>query len=124
MKSIAFPKMFNIGSTLIKKDEEASKECLYLLLSSEKGSLVEDPFFGIRLKKYTFNQNSFILRDIIIDEIYTQIKLFCPQITVERNDISINQDTKGRLTAKIKATNKIDYTTNLYDLVLFNSENL
>ena len=29
-----------------------------------------DPDFGIRLKRYTFNQNNYILRDVLIDEIY------------------------------------------------------
>lgn len=121
MNSIKFPKMFNTTSTQITKDRDASLQNMRLLFGSEKGELFGDPFFGIRLKRYVFDQNNFVLRDILIDEIYTQIMLFVPQITVNRNDIKIVQSGKD-ITIRFKAINNLDFTTNMYDLVLFHEE--
>ena len=121
MNSIRFPNMFENNSTTVTEGKSASLQNLKLLLGSEKGELLGDPFFGIRKSKYTFNQNGFVLKDIIIDEIFTQIKVFAPQLTVMRQDIKIFQ--KGTaLHAKIKATNNIDFQTDIYDLVLFQIE--
>ena len=85
MNSIGFPKIFKGNSTDIKTGLDATKECLLLLLSTEVGEMLGDPEFGIRLKKYTFNQNNYVLRDIIIDELFEQINTFCPQIKISRN---------------------------------------
>ena len=121
MNSIEFPKMFNTSNTNIVKDEDASMQNLRVLLGCEKGELFGDPFYGIRLKRYIFDQNNFVLRDILIDEIYTQIMVFVPQFTVRRNDIKIIQDGKD-VRIRFKALNNLDYTTNMYDLVLFREE--
>lgn len=119
MKSLSFPKMFNSTSTKISIDEEATKQNLLLLLKSEKQELFGDPYFGVRLKRYLFDQNNYILKDIIIDEIYTQLALFMPQLKVKRKDIDIIQDKeKGKLYCKFRAINQIDFTTNTYNLVL------
>lgn len=118
MKSIDFPKMFNSNSTRIITDKEATKRNLESLLLSEKGEFLSDPFYGFRLKKYFFEQNSIALRDIIIDEIYTQIALFMPQIRVRRNDITINQD-RYKLYATIKCTYLSDFTTDMFNIVIF-----
>ena len=118
MNSIRFPNMFEGNSTKVVKDKAASNQDLKLLLGSEKGELFGDPFLGIRIKKYTFNQHSYILKDILIDEIYTQIKVFAPQLDVNRHDIKIIQ-RGNKAVAIIKAINKIDFTTDMYDLALF-----
>lgn len=123
MNCIGFPKIFKGNSTNIITGLEASRECLRLLLSTEVGELFGDPEFGIRLKKYTFNQNNYILRDIIIDELFEQINTFCPQIKVSRNDIDIEQEGK-KLYAHIKAINNADFTLSTYDLVLLNGEEI
>ena len=62
-----------------------------------------------------------MLRDILIDEIYSQILVFMPQLTVKRNDISIVQKDKD-ITIRIRAINTVDFTTNMYDLVLFHDD--
>ena len=121
MNSIAFPNMFTTTSTLVVGDKDASMQDLKLLLASEKGELFGDPYFGVRIKRYTFNQNNYILRDILVDELFSQIKVFAPQITVNREDIKITQ--KGnRLIATIKGINKLDFTTDMYQLELFNGD--
>ena len=135
MNSISFPNIFKSKSntTDVVRDKldssnptkeysmESTMECLNLLLNSEKGEMTGDPFYGIRLKKYIYDQNNYILRDILIDEIYTQIKLFCPQLTVNRNNIKIVSE-KNIIKVKIEAINRVDFKTNMYELVLFNEE--
>lgn len=121
MNSISFPNMFTTTSTLVVKDKDASMQDLKLLLASEKGELFGDPFFGVRIKKYTFNQNNYVLRDILVDEIFSQVKIFAPQITVNRNDIKIIQKD-NKLYATIKGINKLDFTTDMYQLELFQED--
>lgn len=121
MNSIGFPNMFNSSATLVVKDKDASMQDLKLLLASEKGELFGDPFFGIRLKKYMFDQNNYILRDVLVDEIFTQLRVFAPQLTVNRNDIKIIQKD-NKLIATIKGINNLDFTTDMYQLELFKGE--
>ncbi len=122
MKSISFPSMFNSTSTKVVTDSHAATfQNILLLLGSEKGEFVSDPYFGIRLRQYMFDQNNNVLKDIIIDEIYTQLKTFMPQLIIKRNDITINIE-RARMTCSIKATNKLDYANDAYDIVLLNGE--
>lgn len=126
MKSLAFPKMFNYNNSNVVVDYDATKQNTFLLLHSEKGELFGDPYFGIRLKRYIFDQNSYILKDVLIDEIYTQLALFLPQLIINRNDIKIIQDPykKGRLSCTFKGINRLDFTTDMYSLVLYDEDNM
>lgn len=123
MRSIKFPQMFNTTSTRVWKSNEhneATRQNTKLLLQCERGELVGDPYFGLLLKHYLFDPNSYILRDQIIDMIYTQLAKFIPQVYVERKNISVFQDReKGKLYCEFSGTNQIDYTINTYSLVLF-----
>ena len=123
MNSIKFPDMFSTNSTNIIKDLDATKQNTLLLLKSEKGELFGDPYFGIRLKRYLYEQNNYILKDIIIDEIYNQLALFLPQVKVERKDIKIEQD-RAKLYCSFKGINQIDFTTDTYSLVLYDEERI
>ena len=119
--SISFPKMFNKNTTLVKSGDDAIMQNLSALLLSVAGGMKDDPYFGVNLKRYMFDQNNYILRDILIDEIYTQIKVFMPQLQVERKQISlVQQDTT--VFVKIQALNREDYTTNMYQIALFQEE--
>ena len=71
----------------------------------------------IRLKRYMFEQNNFVLQDLLLDEIYEQLVLFVPQITVKRKDISFQKE-RARLYVTIKCVNRLDFTPNTYNLVL------
>ena len=114
MYSIAFPDIFTNGiKTNIFKDEDATKSNLKLLLNSERYSLFGDPYYGTALKRILFEQNSMLLKDIIIDEIYTTILTFMPQIRVERQDITITTE-EYNVYARIKCLNLTNYTVNLY----------
>jgi hypothetical protein len=126
MISILFPKMFNSSSTNVTKtSSQSTLQNLLALLGSERTEFVGDPQFGVAIKRYVFEQNNFVLRDIIIDELYTQISVFIPQVIINRKDITIMQTGAGKrakLEATIKVTNRLDFTTNTFNLVLFNNE--
>ena len=128
MNCINFPKMFRGNSTIVDthesyvKGDDLQKDptmlCLDLLLKSERREMFGDPEFGIRLKYYTFSQNNYVLSDILIDEIYTQVTTFCPQIFLERKDITITLRERGKIHIRIKYIDKLDFTTNTYNLAL------
>ena len=121
MKSISFPKMFNSNSTNVKTDFlDCTKQNTLLLLQSEKNELFGDPYFGIRLKRYIYEQNNYILKDIIIDEIYTQLALFVPQVRVTRENIKLEAD-RNKLYCNIKGINQIDFSTETFNLVLYDN---
>ena len=122
MKSIAFPKMFTRTQTNVVHDYDATLQNLKLLLWSEKGELFGDPYFGTGVKRYFYDQNDLVLRDILIDDIYTAIALFMPQIKISRNDITLVNTRKGELSVSIKALNLADFTVDTYNLVLFQNE--
>lgn len=123
MRSFKFPNMFTSNTSQIWASNEynkATRQNVLLLLQSERGELECDPYFGILLKHYMFNQNSYILKDMLIDTIYTQIAIFLPQIRVSRNSIDIFTDgVKGKLYCKFSGINQIDYTHNTFNLLLF-----
>lgn len=123
MRSVKFPKMFTNNSTNVWKSSEyldATKQNVKLLLKSERGELFGDPYYGVLLKHALFDQNHIVLRDILIDIIYTQLVLFIPQVHIDRNDINIIQNReKGILYLEFSGINQIDYTVNTYNLVLF-----
>lgn len=123
MRSYKFPKMFQSNSSRIWRDDEynkATRQNVLLLLQSERGELECDPYFGILLKRYMFNQNSYILKDMLLDTIYTQIAIFLPQVKITRDSIDIITDVqKGRLYCSFSGINQIDYTHNTFNLLLF-----
>ena len=125
MRSIHFPHMFNTNSTRVWKSSEhrnATKQNTKLVLYSERGELIGDPYFGLMLRHFMFDQNNYILRDQIIDMIYTQLAIFIPQVHVERKDITVFQDReKAKLYCEFSGINQIDYQLNTYQLVLFDS---
>ena len=63
---------------LLLNMEMNTKQSIRLLVSSECGEFFGDPDFGIHLKRYFFEQNDIILRDILIDEIYTKNSRLLP----------------------------------------------
>lgn len=120
MRSIQFPNMFTRTTTNVTKDYFASLQNLKMLLYSNKGELFGDPYFGSNLKRYLYDQNDSILRDILIDDIYTAIVTFMPQLRVERNGITIVNDG-AKIIVNISAINRVNYQTDLYSLVLLDT---
>ena len=122
MNSVSFPKVFRGNQTQIIEGTEATGTCLRLFISSEEGSLFGDPGFGVLLKKFTFDPNSSMLKELLRNELFEKIQLFFPQLTIlRRDDIKIKQD-KQKISIKIKVINKIDFQPSTYDLQIFNEE--
>lgn len=121
MQSLAFPNMFTNTTTKTVSNHEATASNLKLLLLSEKNSLFGDPYFGTNIKKFLFEQNNAVLQDLVIDDIYTAILQFMPQILVQRKDISI-VSRGSNVFVTINALNLLDYTTDLYNINLISYE--
>ena len=122
MKSISYPKMFVTKTkTGIVEDYDATLQNLKMLLYSEKGELFGDPYFGGGVKKFLYDQNDLILKDLLVDEIYVAIGTFMPQVRVNRKDITVDVDGT-KVYCKIKATNMVNFETNLYTIPLLNSD--
>lgn len=123
MTSIAFPTFLNTTSTILYKDHEATASNLKLTLLSMKNELFGDPYFGTNIQKLMFEQNNSVLKDIIIDDFYTAIVTFMPQLVVKREDIDIDIDGRSVL-IKIKALNLIDYVVDNYSISLMGTEEI
>ena len=121
MKSFDFPNMIKTNSAAILQDKKATENNFKLLLMSEKGELFGDPYYGVSTKLFIYDQNSPKLKDIFIDDIYTQSVLFIPQLQISRNDIRIEQ-INNSLVAHIGGRNVLDFTPNLYEIVLFQED--
>ena len=121
MNSIAFPVMFTNTTTKVVEGHEATAQNLRLLLYADRGGLFGDPYYGSIIKKLMFDQNDIVLRDIVIDAIYTLIQQFMPQIKVDRKNITIvQQGTAVYVTIKVKYM--LDYTTDMYTINLLDYE--
>ena len=120
MYSLAFPNMFTSVRTNLVSDSKATASNLKLLLSSDKFTLFGDPYFGTSLRKGLFEQNDLILKDMVIDEIYSCIKTFMPQISISRSDVDLSSNGVD-IFVKIKCTDMTDYTTNMYEINLTNN---
>lgn len=121
INSIAFPDMLSSTRMNVISEDDATKSNLRLLLLSPRKSLFGDPYYGNELKDVIFSQSGQIIKDLIVDEIYTSIAVFMPQLSVSRNDISIETDGIELYTT-FKATNLLNYTTNLYNIKLTNND--
>ena len=113
--------MINHNRVQTVEGHDATLQNIKLVLGSEKGEFKFDPYFGIRLKRYMFEQNNFVLQDLLLDEIYEQLVNFVPQITVKRNDIKFEKE-RAKLYITIKCTNRLDFTPNTYNLVLYENQ--
>ena len=121
ISSIAFPDMLNSSRMNTVQGTSATKSNLRLLLLSNKNSLFGDPYFGTELKNVIYSQNGAIIKDLIVDEIYTSIAVFMPQLRVKRDDISVESDGID-IYASFTALNLLNYTTDLYNIKLTNNE--
>ena len=117
MYSFGFPRMLNHTSANLIKDKEAIRCNMVLLLSSERETLFGDPYYGSKLKKQIFEQSSAIVADLLIDELYTAIKTFMPQVIISRKDITVFV-VKDTLYAEIKYYFVFDNTSDLFTIKL------
>lgn len=123
MFSIAFPDMVSNTTTKLVNGHEATLSNLKLLLLSDKYSLLGDPYFGTNIKRLTFEQNNQVLRDLVIDDIYTAIATFMPQIMIDRKNITVTSNLTN-VYVNIKATNLLDFTVDTYNINLTQFEEI
>jgi phage baseplate assembly protein W len=119
MYSLSFPNIFSKDGTrtTLVEDHQATFSNLKLALASTKNSLLGDPDFGSLLRRKLFEQNTPVLQDLVIDDIYTTILAFMPQLLLKRSDITVTSDGVD-LFATIKCTNLIDYELDTYTINL------
>ncbi len=123
MYSFAFPDFLSSTNVKLLKDHEATTSNIKLLLLSDKYGLFGDPYYGTSLKKLLFDQNSLVVQDLIIDDIFIAIQTFMPQVKINRKDIKVQAD-REHLNINIKALNLLDFKVDLYNIMLTNSEEI
>lgn len=125
MNSFSFPDMINktSGRFIEVSGRDATAQNLRLLLLSSKTSLLGDPYFGTNLKKLLFNPRDIVIKDLVIDEIYTAVSIFMPEITITRNDIKI-EEQMGKLIVSINAIHNNSMARSLFTIPLLNIEEL
>ena len=123
MNSIAFPNMFNDVTTNIVENHEATSSNLYLLLKSARNQLLGDPYFGTNLERLIFEPNSQMIKDLVIDEVYTAILTFMPQIRLTRDKITVTcQDNTAYI--KVDALNLLDFQTDVTTIKMTSNEEI
>ncbi len=123
MNAIRFPDMINLNKTSIVYDKEATEQNLRLLLLSYKNTMLGDPYFGSNLQRLLYENNNLILQSLVVDDIYSAITTYMPQIKVNRNNISISSDGNN-VSVKIVAQNMLDYSFGEYNINLLNVEEM
>ena len=123
MNAVRFPNMLSSNKTAVIRDLEATKQNLTLLLTSYKKTMLGDPYFGTNLRKLLFESNNAVLRDLVVDDIYTTINTFMPQIRVLRKDIDVVSD-RNSVRVNLKAQNLLDFSLNEYNIKLLEVEEI
>tara|TARA_R110000744_G_scaffold330328_1_gene435825 strand:+ start:95 stop:502 length:408 start_codon:yes stop_codon:yes gene_type:complete len=95
------PAVFN--STYSTKDQ--IKTNLLNLILTEKGERINEPYFGLGLKKLIFEQS--IEKEPLLESINNQLELFLPEITIV--DVIINNNQKEN-TVNVNIIYSIDLT--------------
>lgn len=117
MHSFSFPKMLNSTTANLLQDKEGIRSNMILLLSTERNTLFGDPYFGSELKKYLYEQSGSIIPDLLIDELYTTITKFIPQVSISRKNIKVYV-SKNVLYADIRYHYVVDNTSDLFTIEL------
>ena len=84
-------------------------------------TLFGDPYFGCRLKRILFEQSTSLIADLVIDEIYTSLITFIPQISLSRKDITLTCDGTD-VYATVRYVIVEDNTVDLYTIKLTETE--
>lgn len=121
MYSFGFPSMLGSVSSKLIQDKEAIRSNVLLLLESERMTLFGDPYFGCRLKRILFEQSTSLIADLVIDEIYTSLITFIPQISLSRKDITLTCDGTD-VYATVRYVIVEDNTVDLYTIKLTETE--
>lgn len=117
INSIGFPKMFSGSNMMVVDGNTATLSNMHLLLSTKANTMFGDPEIGINQKYFVFDQNNYVLADIIVDDVYTKICTFFPQVFLERKNINIYQEG-NKLYARISCRNRDNFELNTFNIEL------
>lgn len=117
MYSFNFPSMLSSVSSNLVEDKEAIKLNIRLVLSVVRRTLFGDPYFGNNLVKVLFEQQGATIVDLVIDEIYTTLVTFIPQVIVNRKDIVLTSNGTD-LFVTLKLVYRLDNTPDMYTIRL------
>lgn len=123
MNAVSFPEMLRNNTTTVINDYDATLQNLTLLILSSKKTLWGDPYWGVNLAKLLFSNNNAILRDLVIDDVFTAVTRFMPQLKVERKNITVTSD-RYSVYITIKAQNLLDYSFDQYTINMTNVEEI
>lgn len=118
MISIKFPDMLSVNKVnLLYTNSDSTLNNLRVLLNCDRKTLLGDPAFGSYAREYLFEQNDAMLREIIVDGVYTTIRRYMPQLSLSRSNITVTSDGY-KVSANISCINNIDATVNNYNIDL------
>lgn len=80
------------GKTKMLKSVPAINQCIKTLLLAERGELMGDPVFGLNFRDYTYKLNTYVVRDLVSDEITNSILKYDKRINEVNNTISSSED--------------------------------
>ena len=83
--------MFNSVYTNVTEDITSDINNIDLFFNSKKGELFGDPHFGTLIHSFLFDQNGVILKEVLLNEIYEEIRQYLPQLIIDRKNIDIKQ---------------------------------
>lgn len=121
MYSLSFPNMIKNNQVQLVRDVDATQSNLALAILSNKKSFIYDPDFGCTLGNMFFNQNNDLIPELVIDQIYSCIVTFMPQLQLTRNDITLEQHASG-VDVKIKVKNVLTNEVSMYSIALLNPD--
>lgn len=121
MYSLNWPNIFTNAKTNLLQDKEAAKSNLRLVVASEKEKLFGDPYFGTTIRKYMFSQISQPFADLIVDQIYTAIRQYVPQIYCKRENIQLISE-RGVVYVEIKCQYIYDRELDTYTIELMENQ--
>ena len=113
--------MIKNNQTQLVRDSDATQSNLVLALLSNKKSFIYDPDFGCTLGSMFFNQNNDLIPELVIDQVYTCIVNFMPQLQLSRNDIKLSQHTTG-VDIHINVKNILTNEVSMYSIALLNPD--
>lgn len=99
--TIAHPECFdlNSGKTAVSDTNVSIEQSLRLLLTTAKGELFGDPFFGTNIMAFINEPNDLVLKDEIIDDFVSAISSYEKRVSVAEDDIDVVQtDAKVNVT--------------------------
>lgn len=76
------------GKTKMLQGAPAVNQCLKTLLLAERGELFGDPVFGMNFKEYGHRLNTYVIRDMVSDEITRSILRYDARIESTENELS------------------------------------